>query len=319
MTNTKPDLKPNERKVLDALIALGEATAAKVGEQAGLAYPTTTPKLRKLEALGLAEKFNNDASQTLWRATRPAAGNDDGAKAAAQATTPTTDEPEPHDGPGAAEANGAAPSEPAPAAPETGETARQTPAAPPPASAAGQPAEPEAAEPEAAEPEAAEPEAAEPEAAEPEAVEPEAVEPEAVEPDAAEGEDYEEFEPEGPADDALNGVASTAAGPATTGDEAPTADAGEDTTAPAAAPKAKRKRPAGALEASVLAILQGDPDGQYKINDLRKRVDKADEATGYPAASAGAIANALDKLTGKGQVISIPAKHATFQATPSAG
>jgi hypothetical protein len=68
------------------------------------------------------------------------------------------------------------------------------------------------------------------------------------------------------------------------------------------------------LEANVLAILRGDPSGQYKVNDLRKLVDKADEATGYPAASAGAIANALDKLTGKGQVVSIAAKHATFQA-----
>mgnify|MGYP003784556799 CR=1 FL=1 len=68
MTDTKPDLTPNERKVLDALLALGAATAAKVGEHAGLAYPTTTPKLRKLETLGLAERFRSDASQTLWRA-----------------------------------------------------------------------------------------------------------------------------------------------------------------------------------------------------------------------------------------------------------
>src|SRR3954447_22254292 len=89
MTDTKPDLKPNERKVLDSLLALGEATAAKVGEHAGLAYPTTTPKLRKLETLNLAERFRNDASQTLWRAANPNAG----AGEAAQATAPPTDEP----------------------------------------------------------------------------------------------------------------------------------------------------------------------------------------------------------------------------------
>jgi hypothetical protein len=291
MTDTKPDLKPNERKVLDSLLALGEATAAKVGEHAGLAYPTTTPKLRKLETLGLAEKFNNDASQTLWRAasTNAAAGNNDGTDEAAQATSPATDEPGHPGESGTAEADGAAPHEAAPTAPDPDETVPPTPATP---AAAGPAGQPEAAEPEesgddapAGEDATAPANAAEPEAAEPEAAEPEAAEPEAAEPEAA-------------------------------GDDAP---AGEDATAPpdAPAPKAKRKRPAGALEASVLAILRGDPDGQYKVNDLRKLVDKADEATGYPAASAGAIANALDKLTGKGQVASIPAKHATFQAAPA--
>jgi hypothetical protein len=271
MIETKPDLTPSERKVLDSLLALGEATAAKVGEHAGLAYPTTTPKLRKLETLGLAERFRNDASQTLWRAaSTDAAGRGDGTREAAQATTPATDAPGHPGESGTTEAgaDGAAPRDPAPAAPDTGEAVPQSPATPAAAPGAGQPAEPEES-----------------------------------------GDDA----PEG-----TTTTTSTAAGPATTGgDDAP---AGEDATAPADAPtpKAKRKRPAGALEASVLSILRGDPDGQYKVNDLRKLVDKADEATGYPAASAGAIANALDKLTGKGQVVSIPAKHATFQAAPAA-
>src|SRR5689334_20213072 len=91
MTDTKPDLKPNERKVLDSLQVLGEATAAKVGEYAGLAYSTTTPLLRQLEAFGLAERFRNEASQTLWRATTQAAtGNDD---KAGQVASPAADEP----------------------------------------------------------------------------------------------------------------------------------------------------------------------------------------------------------------------------------
>lgn len=285
MTDTTPDLTPNERKVLDALLALGEATAAKVGEHAGLAYPTTTPKLRKLETLGLAERFRNDASQTLWRAANTdAARTDDGTGEASQVTAPPTDEPG-HSGESGtteadADAGGAAPSEPATTTPDTAETIPQTPTPPAAAPAAGQPDEPTA-------------------------IEPETVEPETVEPEAA-------------GDDAPEGTTSIAAGPAAAGGE--DATGGQEATAPAGAPtpKAKRKRPAGALEASVLAILQGDPDGQYKVNDLRKLVDKADEATGYPAASAGAIANAVDKLTGKGQVVSIPAKHATFQAAPAA-
>jgi hypothetical protein len=260
MTNTKPDLTPNERKVLDSLLALGGATAAKVGEHAGLAYPTTTPKLRKLETLGLAEKFRNEASHTLWRAanTEAAGGKDDSTDETAQATSSATDLPghPGESGSAGADAHDAAPKE---------------------------------------------------------AVEPEAVEPEAVEAEAVEAE-------ESGNDHAPDGTTSTAAEPATSGDDSPAAATPGDATTPAdaPAPKAKRKRPAGALEASVLAILQGDPDSEYKVNDLRKLVDKADEATGYPAASAGAIANALDKLTGKGQVISVPErKHATFQAAPA--
>jgi hypothetical protein len=81
-------------------------------------------------------------------------------------------------------------------------------------------------------------------------------------------------------------------------------------------PVAKRKRPAGALEASALAILRSRPDEEFKVNDLRKLVDEADEGTGFPAASAGAISNALTKLTGKGEVDTVEAKHATFQAAP---
>ena len=265
MTNTKPDLTPNERKVLDALIALGGATAAKVGEHAGLAYPTTTPKLRKLETLGLAEKFRNEASQTLWRAasTEAAAGKNDSIDGAAQAPSSASDLP---GHPGESSSAGADADDVAP----------------------NEAAEAQAAEPEAVKAEAVEAQAAEPEAAEPEAAEPEAAEPEAVEAEAAEPEEYGN-------DHAPDGTTSAAAEPTTSGDD-----------------------PAGALEASVLAILQGDPDSEYKVNDLRKLIDNADEATGYPAASAGAIANALDKLTGKGQVISVlERKHATFQAAPA--
>jgi hypothetical protein len=277
MTDTKSDLKPNERKVLDALLALGEATAAKAGEHAGLAYSTTTPLLRKLEAIGLAERFRNEASQTLWRTTTQAAtGNGDNA---AQAASPAADEPVHPGNSDTTEAGDAAVNDST--AWEAPEAATQTPATPATALGTDRPAEPDQAEPDQAEPEQAEPEQAEP----------------------------EQTAPEEPGGDAVDSTTSTVAEAAPTGD-------GAAVPADPPAPKAKRKRPAGALEASVLAILQADPTGQYKINELRKLVDKADEATGYPAASAGAIANALDKLTGKGQVVAIPAKHATFQAAP---
>ncbi|WP_432833002.1 helix-turn-helix domain-containing protein [Dactylosporangium sp. CA-092794] len=270
MTDTTLDLKPNERKVLASLLALGEATAAKVGEHAGLPYSTTTPKLRKLEALGLAERFHNEANQTLWRPT--GTGTGDGGDAPTHGASRAADEPGTAAASGTAIADSDVPAgiESAPPGADTGEADLQATATPHAAATATEPAEPDTAEPE-------------------------------------ERRDV-------PAD----GASAAAVEPATTGgDNAPDDEhAGPSDTA---APTAKRKRPAGALEASVLAILRGDPDGQYKVNDLRKLVDKADEATGYPAASAGAIANALDKLTGKGEVITIPAKHATFQAAPAAG
>jgi hypothetical protein len=314
MTDTKPDLKPNERKVLDSLLTLGEATAAKVGENAGLAYSSTTPKLRKLEDLGLAERFHNDANQTLWRATntQAAAGTDDTADKTGQAASPAADKPVHPGNSDTTEADDAVANDST--APEAGEAAPHTPAAPAAAVTADPPAETEEAQPEEAAPEDAAPQDAAPEEAAPEEAAPEEAEPQDAGPEKAEP---EEAEPEEPRGDAPDSTTSAMAEPAPTGDDAA---AGEDAAAPAdpPAPKAKRKRPAGALEASVLAILQADPTGQYKINDLRKLVDKADENTGYPAASAGAIANALDKLTGKGHVVAIPAKHATFQAAPTA-
>jgi hypothetical protein len=94
-------------------------------------------------------------------------------------------------------------------------------------------------------------------------------------------------------------------------------DDANTSAAPEPAAVAKRKRPAGALEASVLDILRNRPDETFKVNDLRKLVDKADEGTGYSAASAGAVSNALTKLTGTGDVDTVEAKHATYQAAPA--
>jgi hypothetical protein len=301
MTDTTLDLKPNERKVLASLLALGEATAAKIGEHAGLAYPTTTPKLRKLETLGLAERFHNEANQTLWWPTATGTGTNDGSEAATHATSRAADEPGPAAESGTAIAGGevAATIESASPGAGTGEPDLHAIATPDPAPTASEPAAPDTAQPDTAQPDTAQPDTAQPDTAQPDT----------AQPDTADSEERD--------DDPADGAPAAAVEPATTGgDDAPDGEivAGASDTA---ASKAKRKRPAGALEASVLAILRGDPDGQYKVNDLRKLVDKADEATGYPAASAGAIANALDKLTGKGEVVLIPAQHATFQAAPA--
>lgn len=86
----------------------------------------------------------------------------------------------------------------------------------------------------------------------------------------------------------------------------------------AAAP-AKRKRPKGALQASALAILQAEPDSEYKVDEIRKLIDKADADTGYPRASHGAVANALDSLGRDGKAVKVEdRKAATFTLAPTA-
>lgn len=65
--------------VADVLRAFGEDTAANVANKAGVAYSTVTPKLRKLEATGRAERVNRDG-RAYWRLVTPTAPTPDTAK-----------------------------------------------------------------------------------------------------------------------------------------------------------------------------------------------------------------------------------------------
>ncbi|MEO3780482.1 MarR family transcriptional regulator [Micromonospora sp. B11E3] len=56
-------------KVLAALGALGEATAAAVADKAGLGYSTATAKLRAWEQTGQAERLRTDDNRAVWRLT----------------------------------------------------------------------------------------------------------------------------------------------------------------------------------------------------------------------------------------------------------
>jgi hypothetical protein len=87
----------------------------------------------------------------------------------------------------------------------------------------------------------------------------------------------------------------------------------------AAAAPAKRKRPKGALQAGALAILQANSGGEYKVDEMRKLIDEADAGTGYPRASHGAVANALDSLERDGKAAKVEdRKAATFTLVPAA-
>lgn len=59
----------NLERVLAALAELGPATAARISEVVGIAYPTTTAKLRELESAGYAERLRTEQRTTLWQVT----------------------------------------------------------------------------------------------------------------------------------------------------------------------------------------------------------------------------------------------------------
>jgi hypothetical protein len=67
----------------------------------------------------------------------------------------------------------------------------------------------------------------------------------------------------------------------------------------------RARRPKGALRAEVLAVLQDHPDTAFKVSQVCKHL---------PGASAGAIANALDKLVADGTAKQVADKPATYQA-----
>ena len=87
------------------------------------------------------------------------------------------------------------------------------------------------------------------------------------------------------------------------------ADAAPDRTRSAAADGAgdgqRARRAKGALRAEVAAVLQDHPDATFKVSQVCKQL---------PGASAGAIANALDKLVADGTARQVTDKPATYQA-----
>jgi hypothetical protein len=94
-------------------------------------------------------------------------------------------------------------------------------------------------------------------------------------------------------------TAASQAGPDQTRSDGDGNGAGE----PASGQRARR--PKGALRAEVLAVLQDHPDATFKVSQVCKQL---------PGASAGAIANALDKLVADGTAKQVADKPATYQA-----
>ncbi|MEV6514980.1 MarR family winged helix-turn-helix transcriptional regulator [Micromonospora chalcea] len=305
-------LAPSVAKVLAALHRLGEATAAAIATEASLGYSTTTPKLRTLETAGLAEPTRSDTGRSLWRLT------DTGRSHAEQCGGHGQPAPEPAirdtDTPGTAAEHG-------PRGDDTQETGE----------AAGQDHDqrPAAEVPANGQPEAAQ-ESGSQAPGDIEAAPDEAAEAEDTETDHGDDDARSTAEPGVPVttDDTDPPTAANEADaePATP-DSFPASKTTDSTTgepaaeAPAAPPareaggeeaQALTRRASGSLRGAILDILEANPGQQYKVSELCKLVDRANEGTGAKKASAGAVHNAAVKLVATGRAVLAAEKPATF-------
>jgi DNA-binding transcriptional ArsR family regulator len=312
-TAATPQPAPSVAKVLAALHRLGEATAAAIATEAGLGYSTTTPKLRSLETAGLAEPIRSDTGGSLWRLT------DTGREQAEQGGDhgQPGSEPSPSD---AAATDAPASDAAAPQGPH-GDDAQET------GGATGQDHD---QRPAAANPTDGRPDAAQPASPAPSGVE--APQDDAREPDNTGADDGRSTaEPEVPGTTDGTDPAAGAATPdepdagtsadSTTGDHA---EEGSPTAPPTVqsageAAQAGTRRASGTLRGAILDILEANPGKGYRVGELCKLVDRANEGTGAKKASAGAVHNAAVKLVGTGRAVLAVEKPATFAlADPTA-
>ncbi|BCL14674.1 MarR family winged helix-turn-helix transcriptional regulator [Micromonospora sagamiensis] len=317
MTDSTKNPSTLER-VLTALAELGPATAASIGESIGIAYPTTTPKLRELESAGHAERVRTEQRTTLWQLTEPgraaaasvadssttapsaASGNDD-ARAAddsqKRAELRTESEPEPGTGtPAEGQAPVGLPAQ------QTGDpTAEAGQAGPTPAEATG-PAERALAPQD--EPGTEPMPERETEAAP-------RTDPGA--PSSKVTHDQPSGEPR--PDHGANELETDS----TTEAERQTAALAEESGTGTPKRDGRRKpaqprRRKGELRDEVLTLLRRHPDTAYKVGEICKLINQARDGAQVNKASAGAVANALDKLVIAGNVTRLDTKVATYQA-----
>lgn len=327
-TNTTTDtaapaaLAPSVAKVLAALHRLGEAPAAAIATEAGLGYSTTTPKLRTLQTAGLAEATRSDTGGSLWRLTDTGRANAEQGGHGQPASEPATRDT--HTA-GAAAEHGPRGDD----TQDSGEAAGWDHDQRPPAEAFAH-GQPDAAQ-----------ESASPAPGDADAAPDEAVEAGNTETEHGDDSHRSTAEPEVPAatDDTDPAPGTTPAAneadaePAAS-DRCPAGTATDSITgepaaeAPAAPPateaageaaRAPARRASGSLRGAILDILEANPGQQYKVSELCKLVDRANEGTGAKKASAGAVHNAAVKLVGTGRVVLAAEKPATFAlADPTA-
>ncbi|MFC3504109.1 MarR family transcriptional regulator [Micromonospora krabiensis] len=307
-------LAPSVAKVLAALHRLGEATAAAIATEAGLGYSTTTPKLRALETAGLAEPTRSETGRSLWLLTDTGRAHAEQGHHGQPAPEPATRNT---DTPGTAAEHG-------PRGDDTQESEE----------AAGQDHDqrPAAEVPTDGQPDAIQ-ESPSPAPGGVEAAPDEAAEAEDTETHDGDDDDRSTDEPEVPiatadtdpatgATPAANEADARPATPdsvpagtatdSTTGEPAVEAPAPPATEAVGEAAQPSTRRTSGTLRGAILDILEANPGQQYKVSELCKLVDRANEGTGAKKASAGAVHNAAVKLVGTGRAVLAAEKPATF-------
>ncbi|WBB93397.1 MarR family transcriptional regulator [Verrucosispora sp. WMMC514] len=303
-------------RVLTALAERGPATAASIAASVGIAYPTTTPKLRELESAGYAERIRTEQRTTLWQVT------DTGATAAAAVADGSRNPPAPppDDDPAADEPpRGGGPPEqdlqPTTAAPTEDHqppdqhtddtTAPHHQTSTPPQQQAVVPAVTIEQTPEQqAEPGPEAPPARDSRSASP---------PEGAAASSDAGEDQPGDEP-GPDDRAS---VSEATSPTHVAHPQPAqANQSADSTPQRDGRRtsARPRRRKGELRDQVQQLLRRHPDSAYKIAEICKLINQAHDGGDVNKASAGAVANALDKLVIAGTVTRLDTTVATYQA-----
>ncbi|SRR6266545_6480956 len=275
-----------------AIGRLGQATPGEIAADAGVAYSTTNKKLRDLAAAGRAEKFTADDNRTLWRLTDPAASGVKGSDPAAAVPSGTDRAP-------------AVPDEPDPADADTGNpdtSSLDTGSVDAAAAEVGDGGQP----PETGPHDQPTPDAATRTDA-------------PVPAGAAGGADEPTTDTAGEAgqEPADTGQPATQASSDPAHEDDPRADAPATPPQPEPAGPAKARRASGTLDGAVLDILEPHPDRGFKVSELCKLIDKANEGSDAAKASPGAVVLAAQRLARKGKAVLVVEKPATFQLAPA--
>ncbi len=267
-----------------AIGRLGQATPAEIATNAGVAYSTTTRKLRDLAAAGRTEKLTTEDNRTLWRLAVPAEPGAEGADTSdadpsdAELVPAVPDQPDTDDvagdNLGADGVGGAAEAGAGGQLPETGTDDEPT------ADATTATLAPAGAEPaESAGPN-----------------------------DAVEAVATGEVNVSNPA----SGSDEDGGDEASTAPTDPAAGQIGDQRAESSRPT-RTRRAGGSLRGAILDILEAHPGQQYKIGEVCKLIDAANAGTDAAKASPGAVANWMYKLVAARLVNQTVDKPATFQ------
>jgi hypothetical protein len=266
------------QRIVAAMWHLGEpATTKTIAATAGVGYSTATPILRNLLATNQAVKTDGPDGNTLWHLTAIITGFPQ--------QTPTI--------PNALPAQHEPPQRQTPDAPavERDPSAAED--------ASGRTANSEA------EPQSGQPTTASDTDKRPDAI----TEPDSVDPSGNGAADAETADVDAAATPTGEAAPNTKTEPADSHDPAITTRTYRMPTLP--------RRPKGELRAAVLAVLQNEPERQFKVSDVCKAINAANADTTSNKAGGGAVANALDKLVGSGDAVRLEAKYATYQAADS--